>query len=164
VALEALARWQHPERGQLAPAEFVPLAESCALIAPLTRSILRQALERSRAWDLAGHRLTVSVNVAAPSGLAGSLVEDVHRALLETRALPARLCLEITETAIMHDPDRALEVLGSLRGLGVTIALDDFGTGYSSSPASSASPSRRSRSTAPSSPTCAAAPTSGCWG
>jgi EAL domain-containing protein (putative c-di-GMP-specific phosphodiesterase class I) len=132
AGVEALARWRHPRHGLLPPREFIPPAEACELIAPLTRSILGQALEGARAWEAAGHGLTVSVNVAAASVLTTALIDDVREALQATAVPPGRICLEITETAIMHDPDRAHEVLGGLRALGVSLALDDFGTGYSS--------------------------------
>ena len=132
VGVEALARWHHPEHGELPPRDFIPLAEGGELIRPLTRSILDQALARARDWEAAGHGLTVSVNVAAPSVRTTALIDDVRDALRATGVAPARVCLEITESAIMHEPDRALEILGSLRALGVSLALDDFGTGYSS--------------------------------
>jgi EAL domain-containing protein (putative c-di-GMP-specific phosphodiesterase class I) len=132
VGVEALARWRHPTHGELPPSEFIPLAESGELIRPLTRSILDQALAQARTWEAAGHGLTVSVNIAAPSVRTAELVDDVRDALRDAGVPPARVCLEITESAIMHEPDRALEILGSLRALGVSLALDDFGTGYSS--------------------------------
>jgi EAL domain-containing protein (putative c-di-GMP-specific phosphodiesterase class I) len=132
VGVEALARWRHPAHGELPPSEFIPLAEAGELIRPLTRAILGQALARARAWEAAGHGLTVSVNVAAPSVRTTELVDDVRDALEASGVAPARVCLEITESAIMREPDRAFEILGSLRALGVSLALDDFGTGYSS--------------------------------
>ncbi|MCU0314349.1 MAG: EAL domain-containing protein [Solirubrobacteraceae bacterium] len=130
--VEALVRWEHPEHGLLAPAEFVPLAEQTGLIKPLTAWVLRTALERVRAWSAEGHELAVAVNVSERSLLDPAFPDEVDRLLRAARLDPGRLELEITEGTIMADPARAATVLGRLDLLGVRLSIDDFGTGYSS--------------------------------
>jgi diguanylate cyclase len=131
-SVEALVRWQHPTRGLLAPGQFIPVAESTAVIHPLTTEILRQALSQVRAWLNRGWTIPVAVNISARSLLDCSFPAQVHRQL-EASGVPASLLsLELTESAIMTDPARALEVLRSLNALGVGLSIDDFGTGYSS--------------------------------
>ncbi|MCB1015651.1 MAG: EAL domain-containing protein [Acidimicrobiales bacterium] len=130
--VEALVRWNHPEEGLLAPGEFVPLAERTGLIRPLTTHVLAQSLRQIARWRRRGLDLVVSVNLSARNlhdpGLSGQL-----RDVLERQGLPARhLQLELTESSIMDDPERALTVLRELDELGVRLAVDDFGTGYSS--------------------------------
>jgi diguanylate cyclase len=130
--VEALVRWQHPRRGLLAPGEFVPVAEQSGLIEPLTHRVMDMALEQCRRW-LAGERgLPVAVNVGAQC-LHNLGFPAVVEHLLAARGVPARmLTLEITESAIITDPTRAIEVLRRLANLGVRLSIDDFGTGYSS--------------------------------
>ena len=131
VGLEALARWQHPTRGLLPPSEFIPLAERTGLIGPLTTEVLQQALAQIHAWNRAGLHLPVSVNISTRS--LDEALPDLIRRLLHQNQVPAgQLELEITESALMADPDRAIAVLTRLRALGVSLSLDDFGTGYSS--------------------------------
>ena len=132
VGVEALVRWQHPVRGLVPPAEFMPIAEQTGLIHPLTDVVLRQALTDCRRWRDGGLELVVAVNLSARSlldpGLAGRVAE-----LLREHGLPAScLELEITESAAMKDPGRALEVLTELRRLGVELSVDDYGTGHAS--------------------------------
>jgi diguanylate cyclase (GGDEF)-like protein len=130
--VEALVRWLHPVRGLLAPMEFVPLAEHTALMRPLTLWVLERALAQCRAWREEGLELRVAVNLAVPSLLDAQLADDVAR-LLAKHAVPARLLeLEITESSIMTDPQRAIAKLEELSAMGVRLAIDDFGTGYSS--------------------------------
>ncbi len=131
VGVEALARWQHPSRGLLPPSEFIPLAERTGLISPLTSEVLRQALGQVHCWNAAGLRLPVSVNISTRS-LDEDLPGLVRRLLYENRVPAGQLQLEITESALMVDTDRAIAVLTRLRALGVGLSLDDFGTGYSS--------------------------------
>ncbi len=129
VAVEALVRWQHPERGLVFPDAFIPLAENTGLMRPLTHHVLDRALAQCRAWDL---EYGVSVNVSTRNLLDPTLPETVD-ALLERHGVPAdRLELEITETTIMADPAGAKAVLARLRAMGVGLAVDDFGTGYTS--------------------------------
>jgi diguanylate cyclase (GGDEF)-like protein len=130
--VEALVRWQHPERGLLPPDTFVPIAEHTALMAPLTDWVLEAACEQAAAWRAAGMPLAVAVNVSPRSLLNGDLPALVHRVLSSTGLPAALLELEITETAMVVDPVRAREVLLRLRAMGVSVSLDDFGTGFTS--------------------------------
>jgi len=130
--VEALARWQHPTRGLVRPDEFIPVAEENGLIEPLTRYVIDAALRQCRAWRDAGWEVPVSVNVGAACLLHAEFPGDVAD-LIKRHGLPARLLtLEITESAIISDPDRAVDVLRGLTELGVRLSIDDFGTGYSS--------------------------------
>jgi diguanylate cyclase len=131
-SVEALVRWRHPTRGLLPPAEFIPLAESTAVIHPLTAEILRQALQQARAWLDQGWRIPVAVNISARSLVDHTFAAQVG-SLLHSMGVPASLLsLELTEGAIMVDPRNALAVLQSLHVMGVGLSIDDFGTGYSS--------------------------------
>jgi diguanylate cyclase (GGDEF)-like protein len=132
VGVEALARWEHPEFGEIDPAEFVPIAEQTGLIIALTSAVLDAALERVAAWRALGHDLTIAVNLSARSFLDARLAAEIPQ-LLAAHDLPAAcLELEITESMLMHDPQRARETLERLATTGVGLAVDDFGTGYSS--------------------------------
>jgi diguanylate cyclase (GGDEF)-like protein len=132
TGVEALVRWRHPERGELGPCEFVPLAEECGLVVDLGRFVLRAACAQAAAWQQAGTPVAVSVNVSARQLGGTAFVGEVAATLAATRLDPALLVLEITETAIMADTSVAVEALAALKRLGVRIAIDDFGTGYSS--------------------------------
>jgi diguanylate cyclase (GGDEF)-like protein/PAS domain S-box-containing protein len=133
VGAEALARWNHPERGLLQPAAFIELAEETGLIVPLGRNILRLACADAARWGTAfGATPKLSVNLSARQLQHETIVEDVAEILASTGLDPALLTLEITESVLISDPDAAAKVLGRLKALGVTLALDDFGTGYSS--------------------------------
>jgi diguanylate cyclase (GGDEF)-like protein len=132
VGAEALLRWAHPKRGFVPPAEFIPLAEQTGLIRPLTRWVLDRAVGEARAWERAGRRIPVAVNVSARSLHDGRIVDDVERALLTHGLRSDRLVVEVTESAVMSDVGRAAEVLSSLSSRDVAVAIDDFGTGYSS--------------------------------
>jgi len=130
--VEALVRWQHPERGLLPPDDFIPLAEQTGLIVPLTRWVLDTTARQLRAWVDAGLDLGAAVNLSARV-LHDPDLPDAIAALLATHAVPAaRLRVEVTESAVMAHPAGALDVLTRLARLGVRIAIDDFGTGYSS--------------------------------
>jgi diguanylate cyclase len=132
LGVEALVRWQHPERGLIPPNDFIPLAERTGLISPLTHYVLDAALHQCHEWRQAGHELAIAVNVSARSLLDLGFPDQVA-GLLARWELPARLLVvEITESTIMTDPTHALEILGQLNTMGVQIAIDDFGTGYSS--------------------------------
>jgi diguanylate cyclase (GGDEF)-like protein len=130
--VEALIRWQHPEHGLLEPGEFIPLAERTGLIHPLTRSVLDGALDQAARWRRAGSPLSVAVNVSTRCLLDLAFPDQIAGQLAGWEVPPHLLVLEITESAVMADPARALEVLRGLHALGVAIAIDDFGTGYSS--------------------------------
>ena len=132
LAVEALVRWQHPSRGLVPPDDFIPIVESTDLVRPLTLHVLDRSLRQAAAWAAAGRPLVVAVNLSARNLLDPRLVDDV-RELLGCHRLPASsLSLEITESAVMDDPERAQNVLEGLAALGVQLSVDDFGTGYSS--------------------------------
>ncbi|WP_062383058.1 putative bifunctional diguanylate cyclase/phosphodiesterase [Demequina iriomotensis] len=132
VAVEALARWNHPERGPVGPDEFVPLAEDSGLIYQLTGFVLDRALADVATWRARGHDLRLAVNLSARH-LSDLALPSTVRAALERHGVPATaLVLEITETAIFSDRVRADVVLRSLRDLGIAIAIDDYGTGNAS--------------------------------
>jgi diguanylate cyclase (GGDEF)-like protein/PAS domain S-box-containing protein len=132
IGFEALVRWQHPERGLLYPADFVPIVEISDLIHPLTIWVIETAVEQCKRWHAEGCYVTMAVNISMRNLLDVGLVERVQQ-ILEKYALPAfYLELELTESSIMADPARSLDVLTRLHELGVTVSIDDFGTGYSS--------------------------------
>jgi len=132
AGVEALVRWQHPVRGLLPPGEFIPLAEHTTLIAPLTLHVMDQALAQARRWDAEGTPVAVSVNVSVRNLLDGAFPDHVASLLARHGVPAARLELEITETVLMANPARAMEILARLHALGVHLAIDDFGVGYSS--------------------------------
>jgi EAL domain-containing protein (putative c-di-GMP-specific phosphodiesterase class I) len=134
VGLEALLRWNHPTRGMLSPAEFIPIAEETGAIVAIGRHILREACEEAERWPQApnGPPLTLSVNVSTRQLRGDILIGHVREALLASGLMPRRLVLEITETQLMRDVESAVATLEAVRALGVRIAIDDFGTGYSS--------------------------------
>lgn len=132
---EALVRWQHPERGFISPEEFIPAAEESGLILPLGRWILHESCRQLRLWQSSmphAESLVISVNLSAKQFLQSDLAEQVVEAL-ETSGLPSRcLKLEITESYLIENSDKAVTVMNRLREIGVELSLDDFGTGYSS--------------------------------
>ena len=130
--LEALVRWQHPERGLLPPAEFLPLAEQYELIVPLTRWVLATATREAAAWHAAGRELVVGVNISAAHFATGTLEDDIAAALRDSGLPAGRLIVELTESSVAEDPERAAEQLGALRRAGVEVGIDDFGRGFSS--------------------------------
>jgi len=133
VGIEALVRWQHPQRGLLEPAQFVPIAEDSGLILPIGRWVLREACLQARAWQDAGlPPITVAVNTSALEFRAGDFLEYLRATLEESRLEPRYLELELTESVLMRDAASADSVLHALADLGVKLAVDDFGTGYSS--------------------------------
>ncbi|MDP9423917.1 MAG: EAL domain-containing protein [Pseudomonadota bacterium] len=126
---EALLRWTHPQRGTIAPAVFIPIAEENGLILALGEWVLRRACADAAGWD---HDSKVAVNVSPLQLAHVDLPALFHEVMIETGLPPRRLEIELTESAIMSDRDRALHVLRQIKALGVGVALDDFGTGYSS--------------------------------
>ncbi len=132
VGAEALVRWTHPTRGMIAPDEFIPVAEHSGLISPLTFAVLRQALDACSGWRRAGRPLGVAVNISPRSLLDPSFVDEVARALAAVEVPASAVTLEITESSLMADPERAVEALARLRSLGLHLSIDDLGTGYSS--------------------------------
>ena len=132
VGMEALVRWQHPERGLLMPGDFLDLAQRAGTMRELTLWVLRKAVVQARAWHDADMPVRVSVNLSPRDLLHQGFPDDVSE-ILEAAGLPAgALTLEITEDTIMADPTRGMKVLCDLAELGVGLALDDFGTGWSS--------------------------------
>ena len=129
VGAEALVRWQHPLRGQIAPDVFVPIAEESGLILALSNWVLEQACRNAANWPA---QLFVSVNLSPSEFKRGNLIERIQHVLSASNIAPARLELEITEGVMLDDAAGALEIMRTLKRLGVRIALDDFGTGYSS--------------------------------
>jgi diguanylate cyclase (GGDEF)-like protein len=132
VGVEALVRWNHPHLGPVQPDEFIAVAEHSGHIRPLTRYVLGAALRQARAWHLAGLDLGVAVNLSPRALLDDDLPEAVERLLTETGVDAGRLTIELTESAIMADPEHAVGLLTRLSDLGVQLSIDDFGTGYSS--------------------------------
>lgn len=133
VGVEALIRWQHPERGLVPPSEFVPIAEDCGLILPIGRWVLREACLQAQAWRQAGlSPITIAVNISALEFSATNFLENVRATLKETCLEPHYLEFELTEGVLMRDAKFTDSVLHGLADLGVKLAIDDFGTGYSS--------------------------------
>ena len=131
-AVEALLRWEHPARGLVPPAMFIPFAEHTGYIKLLTRWVMREAVRQCGAWLREGMRLQVSVNISARDHMNRDLPADVSALLVEHEVPPGLLCLEITESGFMEDPGNAQKVLDRLAELGVRLSIDDYGTGYSS--------------------------------
>lgn len=133
VAVEALIRWQHPARGMIAPGEFIPLAEESGLIGPIGQWVIKAACHQVRAWRRSGLQAPrCAVNLSVRQFNTEGLVDDVVQALASNQLHADALELEITESLLMANPDRALKILLQLHRMGVHIAIDDFGTGYSS--------------------------------
>ena len=135
AGVEALVRWQHPARGLLPPAQFIPLAEDSGLIVPLGRWVLDEGLARAAEWQKVlrpGRGLTLGVNVSAHQLREEGWADEVAAALAATGLPGERLVLEITESALVEDTEVSMSRLSELRALGVRLAVDDFGTGYSS--------------------------------
>jgi len=130
---EALLRWRHPQRGQVGPAEFIPLAEESGLIVQLGRWVLVEACRQARAWqDQSMGSMTISVNLSGRQLEQPDLVDDVASALAQSSLDPRLLTLEITESVLLRDVEMVIARLRALKELGVRLAIDDFGTGYSS--------------------------------
>jgi len=129
VGAEALVRWQHPQRGLISPDTFIPIAEETGLILALSNWVMETALRYAASWP---DHLFVSVNLSPSEFKRGNLVERVQRALLQSGIEPSRVELEITESVMLEDAPGALDIMRTLKRLGIRIAMDDFGTGYSS--------------------------------
>jgi diguanylate cyclase len=132
VGAEALVRWDHPSRGRLLPGEFLAAAERYRLTPAITERVLDVALTDLARWRTLGTALTTSVNVSASDLRDEGLVKIVASALLKHDVMPEALTIEITETAMMSDPELAQSVMHALHDLGVRLSVDDYGTGYSS--------------------------------
>jgi diguanylate cyclase (GGDEF)-like protein len=130
---EALLRWRHPIRGPISPTEFIPIAEECGLIGPIGAWVVREACRQARAWQVAGlPPLRVAVNLSPSQFRQGNIVEMIRDALDTAGLDPRFLEVELTETAVMSDPEDSIAVLEQLSKMGVLVSVDDFGTGYSS--------------------------------
>ena len=135
VGMEALVRWNHPERGLVSPSVFLPVAEETGLILPIGRFVLLEACRQAKEWqekyrpDLA---LMISVNLSGKHFQQATLIDEVKEVLTSTGINPAHLILEITESVAMEGAESAIEILTRLKSLGVKLAIDDFGTGFSS--------------------------------
>jgi diguanylate cyclase (GGDEF)-like protein/PAS domain S-box-containing protein len=133
TGVEALVRWEHPRRGLVAPAQFIPIAEECGLILPIGRWVLLEACRQIRAWsDLGLGIVPVAVNVSAAEFGDKDFISGVRAVLIATGVEPRNLELELTESVLMRDAESTVRTLGALKAMGVTLAIDDFGTGYSS--------------------------------
>ncbi len=133
VGLEALARWYHPKRGLISPAEFIPAAEDTGLIVPIGTWILQEACSQVQTWHRQGGSLVrVSINLSARQLIQEDLVTLVGQTLRHTQLDPAFLEIEMTESLLMQDTDKTIHTLQALKALGIRLSIDDFGTGYSS--------------------------------
>jgi EAL domain-containing protein (putative c-di-GMP-specific phosphodiesterase class I) len=135
VGAEALLRWEHPTLGSLRPSEFIGIAEATGLIVSIGDWVLREACQQAATWALPEEfheGLYVAVNVSAHQLADENLAARVSQALLEAGLTPSRLCIEVTESAVLEGWEVAQTTLRRLRRMGVRVALDDFGTGYSS--------------------------------
>ena len=135
LSFEALVRWRHPERGTVAPGDFIPVAEETGLIVPLGLWVLNEACQQMREWQrlgLADEAVTMSVNLSSRQFSQADLIEQIAGALRESGLKAGNLKLEITESMVMENIDTAIDMLMQLRNLGVGLSIDDFGTGYSS--------------------------------
>ena len=134
VGMEALVRWEHPERGLLAPCDFLDIAEETGLIVPIGRWVLFEACRQAREWQsrYGGVALMVAVNLSGKHLQQATLIDEVTEVLRATGIDPGQLILEITETVAMAGAETTIEILTKLKSLGVLLAIDDFGTGFSS--------------------------------
>lgn len=130
--VEALVRWIHPQRGFVSPGEFIPFAESTGSIRAITRWVLATGLRDCRDWRARGHDFTLSLNLSTRDLLDDDLVDYVQQQLRLNQVPPAQLCLEITESGLMENPEHSRATLQRLDALGVKLSVDDYGTGYSS--------------------------------
>lgn len=132
IGVEALVRWEHPRHGFISPAEFIPVAEKTGVIKQLTAWVLERAIKDTASWYEQGIFLRVSVNLSAKNLQESDLPAQVISLLAKYNLPPEAIALEITETAMMHDPARALKIITELHDFGIRLSVDDFGTGYSS--------------------------------
>jgi len=132
VAAEALVRWEHPVQGMVTPGRFIPIAEQSDLIMQLGAWVLDEACQVAASWVTEFGSMEISVNLSGRQLGDHQLESTVKSALSSSGLEPARLCLEITESAVMSNPTDAVQLLRNLKGLGIMLSIDDFGTGYSS--------------------------------
>jgi len=133
VGVEALCRWDDPERGSIPPGVFIPLAEDSGLIQSLGHWVLRESTQQLKVWHEAGHtELLMAVNLSARQFQHGAVLTQVEEALVASGINPSRLELELTESVLLHEGEAVMNTLRQLKALGVKLSIDDFGTGYSS--------------------------------
>ncbi|WP_333571247.1 putative bifunctional diguanylate cyclase/phosphodiesterase [Sphingomonas sp.] len=132
LGAETLLRWRHPVLGEVSPAEFIPIIEQTALARPVTQWVLDHALDQLASWQAAGLDLTLSINISAANLMETDLIQRIQLALLARQLRPEQLEIELTESAMMAQPDKALAMLRELSAAGIALAIDDFGTGHSS--------------------------------
>ena len=132
VGVEALVRWQHPDRGMVPPNDFIPLAEHTGLIGQLTMSVLNMALAQVKVWADGGHHIPVAVNISARNLADDAFADKVNGLLVKHAVASSLLEVEVTESAVMLEPEKAARILNALHVIGVRIAIDDFGAGYTS--------------------------------
>jgi EAL domain-containing protein (putative c-di-GMP-specific phosphodiesterase class I) len=134
IGVEALMRWNHPEHGFIPPDQFIPIAEHTGLIKPLTMWVINTALKQCSEWKNSTHNLNIrmSVNLSVRNLMDLQFPEEVDELLRQWEIEPGHLEMEITESAVMEDPEHAMKILMSLDALGVQLSIDDFGTGYTS--------------------------------
>ncbi len=129
---EALVRWNHPDRGLVSPADFIPVAESLGMIDKVTQAVFTLATRQIQAWNAKGLSLSVAINVSAEDLYDVSFVDALAKHCREIGVSPSQIVIELTETAAMRDVTQAMDILTRLRIKGFQLAMDDFGTGYSS--------------------------------
>jgi diguanylate cyclase (GGDEF)-like protein/PAS domain S-box-containing protein len=133
TGVEALIRWEHPQRGMVYPAQFIPIAEECGLILSIGQWVLLEACKQARAWrDMGIGDVPMAVNVSAAEFGSADFLSGVRAVLIATGVEPGNLELELTESVLMHDAESTIKTLTALKALGVQLAIDDFGTGFSS--------------------------------
>ncbi len=131
IGFEALVRWEHPERGLMAPGEFMSIAEDTGMLEPIGAFVLEDALRQISRWRQTRPEITVSVNFTARQLEDARVAPTLARALQASGANPGSLCVEVSEAALAHNPDVAMRSLHALKALGVRLAIDDYGTGSS---------------------------------
>jgi len=132
VAAEALIRWLHPERGLISPAEFIPIAEETGMIVRIDEWVLQNACEQAQIWQQAGYQLTIAVNLSGLQFNQPGLTQRVIHIIRESQVNPCHVEIELTESALVHNPELAICILRDLKDFSLQLSLDDFGTGYSS--------------------------------
>lgn len=132
MGVEVLVRWKHPKRGYIPPDAFIQLAEQTGLIQPLTRWVLNTALKQCAHWHASNLMLSIAINISARSLEDNEILSIINSALASSGVAPHWISLELTESAVMADPERAMQMLSKLHFIGLRITVDDFGTGYSS--------------------------------
>ncbi|MFC1748761.1 EAL domain-containing protein [Pseudomonadota bacterium] len=132
IGVEALLRWQHPEKGTILPNEFIPLAEQTGMIKSITSFVLEESLQQLHLWHSSGLNLRMAINLSARNLSDPELAANIATQIERWRAIPQQVQLEITESAIMEDTTRAMNTLSRLSAMGIKLSIDDFGTGYSS--------------------------------